>query len=369
MADNGFTLGVEEEYQIVDPKTRRLRPRVLEVMHDAQGALGDKVQPEFHASQIEMATPVCRTLPEARAQIVHARKALLESAARDGNAIAAAGTHPFSKSADQTVTPKSRYLDMAAQYGELAHQLVIFGCHVHVGLVDPDIEIAVLNRARPWLAPLLALSANSPFWGGVDTGYASYRMELWAQWPMAGPPSHFVDRAEHDTLIQALVETGSISDRSKIYWDIRLPEKLPTIEFRIADVCSSVDEAVLLAGLVRGLVITCAERAMRDEPFAAVRPELLRAAHWRAARYGLEGELIDIAKGHSAPADESIYAMLDFARPGLEEAGDWEEVSALTAQTLARGNGAMRQREVYARTGALEAVVDSILEETARGTE
>jgi len=363
-----FTLGVEEEYQIIDPQTRRLRPRVLQVLPQAQAALGENVQPEFHASQIEMATPVCRTLAEVREQVIRARRALLDAAARDGHKIGAAGTHPFSDSADQPVTPKERYQSMAEQYQQLAHELVIFGCHVHVGLPNPDGGLAVMNRARQWLAPLLALCANSPFWRGEDTGYASYRTELWVRWPMAGPPLPFASRAEHDALVQSLVATGSISDATKIYWDIRLPEKAPTVEFRVADVCLRVDEAVMLAGLVRALARTCYAQAQGDQPFQPARPELLRAAHWRAARYGLEGELIDVAAQRAVPAAELVQSLLLFVRSALEESGDWDEVSALVGQTLQDGNGAMRQRAVFAKTNRMEAVVDYILEETARGT-
>ena len=367
MPSQDFTLGVEEEYQIIDPHTRRLRPRVAQVLPQAEDVLGENAQPEFHASQIEMATPVCATLAEVRAQVVRARRALLDAAAQDGHRIGAAGTHPFSGSAEQPVTPKERYESMAEEYGQLAKELVIFGCHVHVGLPDPEAGVAVMNRARQWLAPLVALCANSPFWEGVDTGYASYRTELWVRWPLAGPPLPFASREEHDALVQALVATGSISDASKIYWDIRLPEKTPTVEFRVADVCLRVDEAVLLAGLVRALARMCYDQ--RDGQFEPARPELLRAAHWRAARYGLEGELIDIEAGRSVPAANLVQSLLTFVRPALEEAGDWDEVSALTAEVLRGGNGAMRQRAVFAETNRMEAVVDYILGETAQGTE
>jgi len=185
---------------------------------------------------------------------------------------------------------------------------------------------------------------------------------------MAGPPLHFNSRAEHDALVKSLVATGSISDATKIYWDIRLPEKTPTVEFRVADVCLRVDEVVMLAGLIRALARTCAAQAQREESFSIVRPEMLRAAHWRAARYGLEGELIDVAAGCAVPAPNLIGSLLVFVRPALEEAGDWDEVSALVTETLRGGNGAMRQRAVFAETNRMEAVVDYIVEETARGT-
>ncbi|MBV9850678.1 MAG: carboxylate-amine ligase [Armatimonadetes bacterium] len=367
MTTEEFTLGVEEEYQIIDPVTRQLRPREASLLPDAERALGERVTTEFHQSQIEIATPVCRTLADVREQLKRSRRAIIEAAARDGDWIAAAGTHPFSRSTAQPITDKPRYRDMAQDYQALAHELVIFGCHVHVSLDDPEAAVGVLNRARHWLTPLLALSANSPFWGGDDTGYASYRTELWIRWPMAGPPLPFESRAEWEATVRALIDSGSISDATKIYWDIRLPEKVPTVEFRVADVCASLDDAVLLAGLARGLVRTCLEQTRRDPPFTPARPELVRAAHWRAARYGLEGELIDVAAARSVPAPDLVRALLHFIRPALEAGGDWDEVSALTEQTLRRGNGAMRQREVFARQGRLADVVDWLVRETAAG--
>ena len=373
MPSQHFALGVEEEYQIIDPQTRGLRPREAEVLALSAPALGERAQPELLQTQVEMATPVCRTLAEVRAQVVRARRALIGAAAQDGDRIGAAGTHPFSGDGPQPVTPKPRYQDLAQEYRRLVDELVIFGCHVHVGLEDvleqdPEAGVGVLNRARDWLGPLLALSASSPFWRGRDTGYASYRAELWAPWPMAGPPLPFASRAEHDALIEILVATGSISDATKLYWDIRLPLKTPTVEFRVADVCLSVDEAVLLAGLVRALARTCAEAARRGESFTPARPELLRAAQWRAARFGLEGDLIHVGEGRAVPAPALVRALLGWVRPALEDAGDWDEVSALAEATLRGGNGAMRQRAVFARTDSLEAVVDYVVAETARGT-
>lgn len=362
-----FTLGVEEEYQIIDPETRALRSRGQRVLKAAQQTLGDEVQPELHQSQIETATPICQTLSEVRAELARLRGEIIAAAQADGNTIAAAGTHPFSHWEEQRITPKPRYRGLVHDFQQLAREQVIFGCHVHVGLADPEDGVAVINRARVWLAPILALAANSPFWQGDDTGYASFRTELWGRWPMAGPPLLFADRAEHDRLIRALVATGSIEDMTKVYWDIRLPEKVPTVEFRIADVCQTIDEAVMVAGLARALARTCREQAGRNEPFPAARPELLRAAHWRAARYGLDADLIDLAGERAVPAAELVEALLAFVRPSLEAFGDWDEVSALVRETLGRGNGATRQRRAFERTGRLEDVVDAIVAETAEG--
>jgi len=366
--DQCFTIGIEEEYQIINPETRELRPRADRVLHAAQEALGDEVQRELHLSQIETASPVCRTLADVRAELVRLRGEVIAAAARNGDRIAAAGTHPFSHPGDQPVTPKSRYQGILSTYQALAHELVIFGCHVHVGLDDPEAAVQVMNRARLWLAPLLALGSNSPFWIGQDTGYASFRAELWARWPMAGQPGVFASRTEYDALVETLVAAGAIEDASKIYWDLRLPARVPTVEFRVTDVCLTIDEAVMIAGLARALTRTCYEDAMRDAPFPPARPELLRAAHWRAARYGLTEQLIDVAAARCVSAPELIDSLLGFVRPALEEAGDWDEVSAIVRQTLERGTGAERQRAAYQRRGRIEDVVDFVLEETARGT-
>jgi carboxylate-amine ligase len=225
-----------------------------------------------------------------------------------------------------------------------------------------------MNRVRPWLAAILALSANSPFWLGHDTGFASYRTELFQRFPMTGIPLPFASRAEYDDLVAALVATGVIDDASNIYWDARPSSHFETLEFRIADVCMTVDEAVLVAGLCRALARTCHARWLAGEPAVAVRPELLRAAKFRASRFGLEGELIDPRPPvRAVPAPGLIGALLAFLRPGLEDAGDWDELEALARMTLERGTGSRRQREALARSGRREDVVDLIVAETERG--
>ena len=362
-----FTLGVEEEYQIVNAETRELRPDAKRVLPRAQQTLGDEVTNELYQSQIEIATPICQTLSDVRADLKRSRAVVIEAARRNGDRIAASGTHPFSHWDAQQVTPKDRYRGIAADYGQIGRELVIFGCHVHVGLHDREIAVQVMNRVRVWLAPLLALSTNSPFWVGDDTGYGSFRTELWSRFPMSGPPLVFKDKAEHDGLVKALVDAGAISDVTKIYWDVRLPEKTPTIEFRVADVCLTIDEAVMVAGLARGLVRTCHEQARRDASYNPVRHELLRASHWRAARYGLTQELIDVDNERAVPAREHVAALLAFARPGLEALGDDEEVAALVREVLERGTGAERQRAVFERAGRMEDVVDFIVAETEGG--
>ncbi|HEX8202546.1 MAG TPA: carboxylate-amine ligase [Isosphaeraceae bacterium] len=364
-----FTIGVEEEYQIVDAQSRALRQGANRILPQARAAVGEEVTNELFLSQIEIGTPVCRTLADVRAELVRLRRGVIEAAEREGCRIAAAGTHPFSHWEDQALTPKARYYGIAADFKQLAREQIIFGCHVHVGIADREAAIQVMNRARPWLAPLVALSANSPFWLGLETGYASYRTELFQRFPMVHTPYVLADRAEYDALIAALVATGSISDASKIYWDVRPSSHFQTLEFRVADVCMAIDEAVMIAGLCRALARTCHDQHLRGEPIEHARPELLRAAKWRASRYGLDGELIDVAARRAIPARQEIERLLSYLRPALEAHAEWAEVSGLVHQTLEHGTGARRQVWAYAQAGRFEDVVDLIVQETARGTE
>jgi len=363
-----FTIGVEEEYQIVDRETRELRSRALRILPEAQAAVGDSVTPELYLSQIEIGTNVCGTLSEVRQELTLLRSEIISAAESDGNRIAAAGTHPFSHWEDQELTPKHRYRGIAEEYEQLAREHLIYGCHVHVGINDREAAIGVMNRARLWLAPLLALAANSPYWLGWDTGYASFRTEIWRRWPMSGTPQVFRSRAEYDALVETLIATGSVSDATKIYWDVRPSARYETLEFRVTDVCLTVDEAVMIAGLIRALTRTAYEHVMRDEPLPHARPEVLRAAKWRAARYGLEADLINATEGRAVPAADLIETLLTHLRPALEAEQDWEEISTLVRATLKHGNGATRQRRAFARAERFEDVVDLIVAETAAGT-
>ena len=360
-----FTVGVEEEYQIVDVETLELNPRSLRILPEARAAVGDQVTPEMYLSQIEIGTPVCRTLAEVRAELTRLRREVNAAAEGEGSRIAAAGTHPFSHWEDQEITPRRRYHGIAEEYEQLAREHLIYGCHVHVGIKDREAAIQVMNRARLWLAPLLALAANSPFWLGRDTGYASYRTEIWRRWPMAGTPQEFGSRSEYDALVEALVATGSVGDATKIYWDVRPSARFETLEFRVTDVCLTVDEAVMIAGLVRALARACYGQVVREEPRPRARPEMLRAAKWRAARYGLDADLIDVERGEAVPAHDLVGRMLARLQDALEEDGAWEEVSGLVRAALGRGNGAARQRAAYARGDSFEEVVRFIVAETA----
>lgn len=363
-----FSFGVEEEYQIIDPVTCELSSNGEAILQAARLALGKSVQPEIHLSQIEVATDVCLTLEQVRHELQRLRREVMVAAARSEKLVIAAGTHPFSHWSGQTITPQDRYLELERDYQQLAREQSIFGCHVHVGLSDRQTALHVMNHIRLWLSPLLALSANSPFWWGTDTGYASFRTEHWARWPQSGPPQYFSTLREYEALTEMLRRTRSIEDLTRIYWDARLSERFPTIEIRVMDVCTTINDAVMIAGLVRALIATCHELVLCKKYAPPVRQELLRIAHWRAARYGLSEDLIDIPTMSTLPSRYVIENFLYFLRPALEKHGDWEEISTLVLATMRHGNGATRQRTIYQRTGSLQEVVHYLVRETAEGT-
>ncbi|WP_435006256.1 carboxylate-amine ligase [Tundrisphaera lichenicola] len=363
---NNFTIGVEEEYQIVDPGSRQLRQRAGRVLPEARRSVGDEVTNELYLSQIEIGTQICRSLAEVRAELIRLRGAVIQAAAHSGCRIVSAGTHPFSRWENQTITPKDRYDTILQEFQQITREQIIFGCHVHVGIEDREQAIHVMNQARPWLPVLLALSANSPFWQGRDTGYASYRTELFGRFPMTGIPADFASRAEFDEVIRTLIAMETIEDGSKIYWDIRPSTHFETLEFRIADVCPTVDEAVMIAGLCRALAIASLDDSTPELPSMGHRPEILRASKWRAARFGLEGDLIEPHELKAVPARRVVHAFLEFLRPTLDQLGDWEEISGLVGNVLDRGNGAARQRRVFLNSGRHEDVVDFLIIETSR---
>jgi glutamate---cysteine ligase / carboxylate-amine ligase len=355
-----FGFGIEEEHQILDPGSGELRSEIERLLPMVQARLGDRAQPELYQAQIETATDVCESLADARAELIRLRSALLEAAGRLGVAIATAGTHPFSDWRSQRITRKARYQRLLADYQQVAREQVLFGCHVHVGIPDPESAVQTMNRVRAWLPTILALTANSPFWLGADTGYASYRAEVWLRWPSAGMPPTLSGRAEYDALVSGLVGSGSIRDATKVYWDVRPSTRYPTLEFRITDACTSVDEALMVAGLSRALARACCEAAWRDDPPALPPVTLLRAAKWQAARFGLEGQLVDPTTGEVVPVPAMARRLLAFLRPVLEDEGDWEEVGELLERVLTDGNGAIRQRRALARSGGFPAVIEAI---------
>lgn len=362
-----FTIGVEEEFQIIEPHSRELWSRARQIVSQAQQNVGDAATNELFLSQIEIGTPVCQSLEDVRREVIRLRRAIIEAAEKSGAQIVASGTHPFSRWQNQEVTPKERYLDMAENYGQLAAEHQICGCHVHIGIGDREASIALMNRARAWMPMLVAIGANSPFWEGLDTDYASYRLEIWRRWPHAGSPLPFQNRAEYDALVRTLVKTGAISDETKIYWDIRPADRFETVEFRVCDVATEVENAVLIAALCRAIAQTAWHEYQtdleRDAVSVPLRGELMRAAEWRAARFGLSENLIDVQRGEAVPARELVGRLMNWLRPALEANDEWTTVSELMSQVLAH-NGAQKQRAVFERSGSLESVVDDLMART-----
>lgn len=365
------TLGVEEEYLLLDAESGVLRPVNDVVLRDAEPSMGELVHSELMRSQVEVSTPVCSSLDEVATQLRALRRRLNEAAARHGCRLGAAGSHPSARWETQEVTPKERYLAMEHEFQQTAAETLICGCHVHVGIEDVDLRIRVMNRIRPWLPTILALSANSPFWGGDDTGYASYRTMVFRRWPMTGMPQHFADNNDYEGAVAALVKAGAIEDATHLYWYSRPSARFPTLEVRVADVCLTVEEAVAVAGLIAA----AAETARREDaggrgadaaadPTARVRQEVLEAAVWRAARYGMSDRLIDVEAGDLRPAEEVMQGLLTTLRPALEEGGAWELVSGGVQRILTDGTAADRQRAVYRRRGSLTDVARFIADAT-----
>lgn len=361
MAD--FSLGVEEEFFLVGADDRALRRCSAAVL----GRVGDETgaHHELQLSQVETGTPVCQTLDEVRHHLSRLRRSLASAAEAEGSRLAATGTHPFSHWDEDRTTPQPAYLGLERDYQQVAREQVLCGSHVHVGVEDGEAAVEVMNRMRPWLWPILALAANSPFWMGTDTGYASYRTEMWSRWPMAGIPELFSSRSEYQAVVDTLLRTGAIDDPARIYWDARLSARFATVELRVTDVCLTVDEAVMVASLCRALARVCHDEAVRGQPVPRPRPELLRAAKWRAARYGLSADLVDPVGGRAVPAAELVEALLGLVRPALEDGGEWDEVSSVVHETMARGNGAARQRQAFAHHRRLEDVVDFVVGATS----
>ena len=359
---DALTVGVEEEFCIVDAATGAVRPRVDEVLPRAQRVLGGQVEGELNRSQIETATRVCTTLDEVRAEVDRLRRLLRAAAAEVGCSVVSSGTHPTAGPGDSEVNPaKERYRRLEQDFQAVAREQLVNGCHVHVGIADRDLAIRVLDRSRPWVATIAALSADSPFWAGFDTGYASFRTEVWTRWPLTGMPEPLGSRAAFDDLVRDLKAVDALPDASFLYWDVRPSARFDTLEFRAADGCLSVDDTVMLAGLWRALARTLIGEVERDEPLDLLRHELFAAARWRAARYGVEGTLVDPGRSRTAPAGEVVERLLAYLRPALEEHGEWDEVSAHVARTVAGGGGAARQRAAFARRGDLDDVLALLL--------
>jgi glutamate---cysteine ligase / carboxylate-amine ligase len=364
-----FSVGVEEEFFLVDAETSALCVDADAVLARTDGCGAGETEHELKRSQVESGTPVCRTIDEVRAALCGLRRSLADAAEAEGARLVATGTHPFARwDDDGGVTDEAAYVRLQDTYEILAVEQMVSGCHVHVGVTDPELAIAVMNRLRGWVPVLVALTANSPYWMGRDSGYGSYRTEVFHRWPTAGVPEHFEDRADYERLVDHLTAIGAIDTPARLYWDIRPSARYPTVEFRATDVALTVDESVTVAALVRALVETAHRAAVTGEPFDRPRPEVVRAALWRAARYGLADRLVCPVATTTKSAAEVVGTLLDVTRPVLEARDEWQEVAATCARLLDEGTGAERQRRAAdAARGDLCAVVDHAARATLAG--
>lgn len=363
-----LTLGVEEEFFLVNRRTRALSDAGPVYAAIDTNHTDDGISPyarEFRRAMIESRTAVCHTLGEVRHELRQLRRGLIEAAAEADLCLMSAGSAPLADWKARGVTPAPRYERMAEAYQQLAREQLICACQVHVGVPDQDSAVGVLNRVRRWLPTILALFASSPFWMGCDTGYASYRTMLWQRWPTAGMPGQFGSVGEYHALVESLVKSGVVADAGQIYWAVRLNPTYGTLEVRVADACTTVDEAIAYAGLSRALVRACLEEGRNERELSVVRPEILAAARWRAARSGLDDALVDPLTAEPIPASAMLDRLMMYVRPALEEVGDWDEVSDLVEQTVRQGTSAARQRAAYRGADRLEDVVDLLVQETA----
>jgi carboxylate-amine ligase len=362
-----LTLGIEEEYQIIDPQTRELKSYITQILEDSKLILREQVKAELHQSMVEVGTEVCRTPAEAKAELVRLRGEIMKLAARSGLKIAAAGTHPFSSWVDQEITPFDRYLGVKQDMQDLAQQLLIFGTHVHIGIEDRDFIIDAMNVARYFVPHVLCLSASSPFWMGRNTGLQSYRSIIFRNFPRSGIPPSFGSWAELDNLVTTLVRTNCIPDGTKLWWDVRPSWKFPTLEFRVCDVCTRVDEAVCIAAIFQALIAKLWKLRRDNMTFRVYPLSLIEENKWRAVRYGLDGKLLDLGKQSEVQARELITELIRwFLDDVLDELGTRKEVE-YAFQILKNGNSASRQIATYQQTGDLKAVVDRLIHETEEG--
>ncbi len=355
--------GVEEEFLVVDPRTGYPVGVASAVVHGAEAGGVSELQTELYRQQLEIASEPRTDLRALAADLRDRREVAARWARREGADVAALATSPLKGAPD--TTRDDRYERMIRRFGLTAREQLTCGCHVHVEISSPDEGVAVLDRVRPWLPVLRALSANSPFWQEQDSGFASYRSEIWNRWPSAGPTDLFGSVQGYRDTVDALLATDTLLDPGMLYFDARLSDKYPTVEIRVADVCLDLADTMLVAALSRALVSTAARAWRAGEPADPVPTLVVRLAHWRAARSGLGGNLVDPRTGRPDSAEAVVKTFVDHVADALADTGDTAAVDALLASLLRRGTGATWQRETYERTSDWTAVTRDAVARTA----
>jgi glutamate---cysteine ligase / carboxylate-amine ligase len=362
-----LSIGIEEEYQTIDPVTRDLRSHIhAEIVAKGRTLLGEIVKPEMHQSVVEIGTGVCKNIKEAKEEMRSIRRQIITLARENNLRLAAGGTHPFAQWREQEIYPDERYRTIVEDMKMVARANLIFGLHVHVGVEDRETAIQIMNGARYFLPHLLALSANSPFWLGMETGLRSYRCKVFDKFPRTQIPDLFQSWSEFENFVSLLIKTNCIDNAKKIWWDIRPHPHFPTLEFRICDIPMRLDETIAIAALCQAVIAKLYKLHERNLAFRHYSRALIMENKWRASRYGLDGKLIDFGKQMEVPVRSLIGEILEFVSDEVEELDSVEEVGYIR-RILDEGNGADRQLRVFAETGDLKKVVDYMIEETATG--
>src|SRR5579864_6345115 len=362
-----FTIGIEEEYQTIDPETRDLRSHIqAELLEKGKMVLQERVKAELHQSVVEVGTGICKNIKEAKTEVHELRRNIIRLARENGLRVASVATHPFSDWRTQEIHPDERYKNIVEDMQLVARANLIFGLHVHIGIEDRETAIHMMNHARYFLPHMLALSTNSPFWLGMNTGLKSYRGKVFDKFPRTNIPDYFPSWGEYENFIKLLIKTNCIDNAKKIWWDIRPHPFFNTIEFRVCDIPMRADETIALAALIQATVAKLYKLYTANQGFRLYRRALIMENKWRASRYGLDGKLIDFGKQKEVPARDLVREYLGFVDDVVDELGSREEVSYIH-EILERGSGADRQLRVFQETGDLKKVVDYMIEETQTG--
>jgi carboxylate-amine ligase len=361
-----FTLGIEEEFAIVDPVTRELRSHIQEILEGGKVLLKEQIKPEMHQSVVELGTEICSSIANAREHVIELRSKLASLAGKAGLRIASAGTHPFSHWRDQLITEGDRYKEIVRDMQQLARANLIFGLHVHVGIPNRESAIHVMNQARYFLPHIYALSVNSPFWIGRDTGLKGYRLKVFERFPRTGIPDAFESLSEYEDFCKLLVKTGCIDNPKKIWWDIRLHPFFDTLEVRVCDAQSRVDDTLAIAALIQAVIAKLYKLLKHNTTFRVYRRRLLDENRWRASRYGIEGKLIDFGREAEVETRSLLNELMEFVSTEVEELGSKKEMEHIE-RIMREGTGADRQLAVFHDTNDMKAVVDQIVAETYEG--
>jgi carboxylate-amine ligase len=361
-----FTLGIEEEYQVIDPVTRELVSHDQQIVINASKVLNDQVKAEMHEAVVEVGTNICNDIQDAREQITHLRKSISTFAGDLGYKIGAAGTHPFSKWETQMITQNPRYHEIIDELQDTARSNLIFGLHVHVGMEDKNMAMHLVNAMRYFLPHLYALSTNSPFWEGRNTGFKSFRSKVFDKFPRTGIPGVFDNYTQYENYVNLLVKTRCIDNPKKIWWDIRIHPVFPTLEVRICDVPLTVDETICIAALIQALVAKLYKLRTQNLNFMNYHRALINENKWRAGRYGIEGKMIDFGLEKEVETKLLMAEFVDFVDDVLDDLGSREEVEYIF-KMLENGTGADRQLKIFEETKDLKKVVDYITEQTILG--